>query len=201
VSRGLPQANAYTSNLKLLEMNELLAHFKQLTPTGYLFWILAFVTVLSAIVVVTARNPIHSVLALIATFFCLSGHYVLLNAQFLAAVNIIVYAGAIMVLFLFTIMFLNLRKEDEESKTSLAKIAAVIVGGTLMVLMLGIFKAAQVGSYNALAFDAKTGLVENLGMVLYGDYLLPFELASVLFLVAMVGAVMLGKREAGDRHF
>lgn len=182
-------------------MNELLTHFKQLTATGYLFWGLAIITVLSAIVVVTARNPIHSVLSLIATFFFLSGHYVLLNAQFLAAVNIIVYAGAIMVLFLFTIMFLNLRTEDEESKTNMTKIAAVVVGGTLLVLMLGIFKAAQVGSYDPMAFNTQTGLVENLGLQLYGEYLLPFELASILFLVAMVGAVMLGKREAGDRHF
>lgn len=182
-------------------MNELLTHFKQLTATGYLFWGLAIITVLSAVMVVTARNPIHSVLALIGTFFCLSGHYVLLNAQFLAAVNIIVYAGAIMVLFLFTIMFLNMKQEDEESKTNMAKVAAVIVGGTLLVLMLGIFKVAQVGSYNPVSFDSKTGLVEQLGMQLYGEYLLPFELASILFLVAMVGAVMLGKREAGDRHF
>ena len=184
-------------------MSEFLNQFKQLTATGYLFWVLAILALLSAIWVVTARNPIHSVLALIATFFCLSGHYILLNAQFLAAVNIIVYAGAIMVLFLFTIMFLNLRKEDEESKTNLTKMAAVVVGGLLMVMLITIFRAksAQVPTFNPVAFDSRTGLVENLGNLLYSDYILPFELASVLFLVAMVGAVMLGRREAGDRHF
>lgn len=182
-------------------MNEFLTTVKNLTATGYLFWGLTLITLLAAILVVTARNPIHSVLALIGTFFCLSGHYILLNAQFLAAVNIIVYAGAIMVLFLFTIMFLNLRRDDEESKTNLTKMAAIIVGGILMVMMLTIFRVAQVGTYSPTAFDSKTGLVENLGAVLYSDYLLPFELASILFLVAMVGAVMLGKREAGDRHF
>lgn len=182
-------------------MNEFLTTVKNLTPTGYLFWILTLVTLLAAILVVTARNPIHSVLALIGTFFCLSGHYILLNAQFLAAVNIIVYAGAIMVLFLFTIMFLNLRRDDEESKTNLTKMAAIIVGGILMVLMLSIFRASQVNTLNVATFRNDTGLVESLGLVLYSDYLLPFELASVLFLVAMVGAVMLGKREAGDRHF
>lgn len=182
-------------------MNEFLTTIKNLTATGYLFWILTFVTLFSAILVVTARNPIHSVLALIGTFFCLSGHYILLNAQFLAAVNIIVYAGAIMVLFLFTIMFLNLRREDEESKTNLTKMAAVIVGGVLMVLMLAIFRAAKVETFSPQTYSNKTGLVENLGISLYGDYLLPFELASILLLVAMVGAVMLGKREAGDRHF
>ncbi|WP_020596462.1 NADH-quinone oxidoreductase subunit J family protein [Spirosoma panaciterrae] len=184
-------------------MTETLDFFKTLTPTGYLFLALTAITLFCAIGVVTARNPIYSVLALIATFFCLSGHYVLLNAQFLAAVNIIVYAGAIMVLFLFTIMFLNLRKEDEESKTNLTKMASVIVGGLLMVMLITIFRAksAQIPTVNQMSFDSKTGLVENLGRLLYNDYILPFELASVLFLVAMVGAVMLGKREAGDRHF
>lgn len=184
-------------------MTEALNFFKTLTPTGYLFLALTALTLFSAIGVVTARNPIYSVLALIATFFCLSGHYILLNAQFLAAVNIIVYAGAIMVLFLFTIMFLNLRQEDEESKTNLTKMASVVVGGLLMVMLIQIFRAknAQIPTYSERGFNAKTGLVENLGRLLYSDYILPFELASVLFLVAMVGAVMLGKREAGDRHF
>ena len=184
-------------------MTETLTFLKSLTPTGYLFLILTVLTLFSAIGVVTARNPIYSVLALIATFFCLSGHYILLNAQFLAAVNIIVYAGAIMVLFLFTIMFLNLRKEDEESKTNLTKMVSVIVGGILMVMLITIFRAksAQVPAFSDTAFNAKTGLVEQLGQLLYSDYILPFELASILFLVAMVGAVMLGKREAGDRHF
>jgi NADH-quinone oxidoreductase subunit J len=184
-------------------MNETITFFKTLTPTGYLFLLLTALTLFSAIGVVTARNPIYSVLALIATFFCLSGHYILLNAQFLAAVNIIVYAGAIMVLFLFTIMFLNLRRDDEESKTNLTKMASVIVGGLLMVMLITIFRAksALIPTVNPMGFNPKTGLVENLGRLLYNDYILPFELASVLFLVAMVGAVMLGKREAGDRHF
>lgn len=184
-------------------MTEILTFFKTLTPTGYLFLLLTALTLFSAIGVVTARNPIYSVLALIATFFCLSGHYILLNAQFLAAVNIIVYAGAIMVLFLFTIMFLNLRKEDEESKTNLTKMISVVVGGILMVMLITIFRAksAQVPTVNGIAFNPKTGLVENLGKLLYSDYILPFELASILFIIAMVGAVMLGKREAGDRHF
>ncbi len=184
-------------------MTETLNFFKTLTPTGYLFVLLTILTLFSAISVVTAKNPIYSVLGLIGTFFCLSGHYILLNAQFLAAVNIIVYAGAIMVLFLFTIMFLNLRKEDEDSKTNFTKMASVVIGGFLMVMLIQIFRAkdAQVPSANPTTYNAKTGLVENLGNLLYTDYILPFELASVLFLVAMVGAVMLGKREAGDRHF
>ncbi|MGV3561014.1 NADH-quinone oxidoreductase subunit J family protein [Larkinella arboricola] len=170
-------------------------------PTEILFYVLTAITLLSASFVVTARNPIHSVLALILTFFTLSGHYILLNAQFLAAVNIIVYAGAIMVLFLFVIMFLNLKKEDEESKTTITKLAAVVVGGVILVVMVAVFRVSTMATYNPATYSEKVGLVENLGMVLYKDYLLPFELASVLLLVAMVGAVMLGKRESGDRHY
>lgn len=175
--------------------------FAHLTPATSFFYILSFLTILCGLMVVLAKNPIHSVLYLIATFFCLSGHYILLNAQFLAAVNIIVYAGAIMVLFLFVIMFLNLRQEDEESKTNLVKIAATIVGGTLGVILVGVLRKTQFGTYNPYSFDSQVGMVESLGNVLYNDYLLPFELASVLFLIAMIGAVMLGRREAGDRHF
>jgi NADH-quinone oxidoreductase subunit J len=182
-------------------MEQYLTFFKNLNASGYLFLVLTGLTLFSAIVVVTARNPIHSVLALIATFFCLSGHYVLMNAQFLAAVNIIVYAGAIMVLFLFVIMFLNMRREDEESKTNLSKMISLIVGGVLMVMLIMIFRVAQTGVVDPQTYKSTTGLAENLGVLLYSDYLLPFELASVLFLIAMVGAVMLGKREVGDRHF
>ncbi len=184
-------------------MIETLNFFKTLSPTGWLFIVLTILTLFSAVSVVTAKNPIYSVLGLIFTFFCLSGHYILLNAQFLAAVNIIVYAGAIMVLFLFTIMFLNLRKEEEESKTNLTKIVSVVVGGLLMVMLIQIFRAksAQVPVVSPGSFNSQTGMVENLGELLYGDYILPFELVSILFLIAMVGAVMLGKRETGDRHF
>jgi NADH-quinone oxidoreductase subunit J len=172
-----------------------------MNPTLSIFYFLSFLTVLSALMVVFARSPIHSVLYLILTFFCLTGHYILLNAQFLAAVNIIVYAGAIMVLFLFVIMFLNMKKEDEEAKTNLTKIAAMIVAGTLFVILFGAYRKTVVGSYNPYEYDSQVGMVESLGMVLFREYLLPFELASVLFLIAMTGAVMLGRREVGERHF
>jgi NADH-quinone oxidoreductase subunit J len=166
-----------------------------------LFYFLSFLTILSALMVILSRNPVHSVLFLIITFFCLSGHYILLNAQFVAVVNIIVYAGAIMVLFLFVIMFLNLRREDEEVKSNLTKIAATIVGGSLFLILFATLRKAPMGTYNPYSFDSQVGMVERLGEVLYSDYILPFELASILFLIAMVGAVMLGKREAGDRHY
>ncbi|MCF0038555.1 NADH-quinone oxidoreductase subunit J family protein [Dyadobacter fanqingshengii] len=165
------------------------------------FYFLSFLTVLSAVMVVVSRNPIHSVLYLILTFFTLSGHYILLNAQFLAAVNIIVYAGAIMVLFLFVIMFLNMKQDNDESKTNLTKIAATIVGGTVFVILFGAYRKSVIPGFDPQQFDSQIGMIENLGHLLFRDYLLPFELVSILLLVAMVGAVMLGKREIGERHF
>jgi NADH-quinone oxidoreductase subunit J len=170
--------------------------------TENLFFFLASLTLLCALMVVISKNPVHSIIFLIITFFTISGHYILLNAQFLAAVNIIVYAGAIMVLFLFVIMFLNINKNERDLKTSaLTKIVGTIAGGLLFVVMFAALKDANVGTFDAENYNSQIGMVENLGKVLFTKYLLPFELASVLFLVAMVGAVMLGKKETGERHF
>lgn len=171
--------------------------------TGNLFYFLTFITLFAALGVVFSKNPVYSVLCLILTFFSLSGHYILLNAQFVAAVNIIVYAGAIMVLFLFVIMFLNLNQETEETqhKSTFMKLAGVIAGGALLVIMIAVLKDADLGAVDTQNFNSQIGLVENLGQLLFTKYLLPFELVSVLFLSAMVGAVMLGKKETQQRHF
>jgi NADH-quinone oxidoreductase subunit J len=166
-----------------------------------LFLFLSFVALLSALGVVLAKNPVHSVLFLILTFFTLSAHYLLLNAQFLAAVNIIVYAGAIMVLFLFVIMFLNLNEDTEPQKPMLAKVAATISGGLLLLVMVAALRNVEPAGYNADTFNSQIGMVDRLGMVLFQQYSLPFELASILLLAAMVGSVMLGKRETGERNF
>lgn len=167
------------------------------------FWyFLTALTLLSALMVVLSKNPIHSVLYLVFTFFCISGHYVLLNAQFLMAVNIVVYAGAIMVLFLFVIMMMDLSKNMPDSKTTITKVAGAILGGTLLVIIVAATRKMNLkDAVNPENYIAQTGMVESLGKVLYRDYVLPFELVSVLFFVAMVGAVMLGKREAGERNF
>ena len=162
--------------------------------TLYLFYFLSFLAILCGLMVVLEKNPVHSVLYLVITFFAIAGHYILLNAQFLAAVHIIVYAGAIMVLFLFVIMLLNLNKESEPHKSNFVKAAAVIAGGLLLVIMVGALKGTT--SLPAPATStAELGLVKNLGQVLFKQFLLPFEVASLLFLSAMIGAVMLGKRE------
>src|SRR3954469_4760577 len=106
----------------------------------YLFYFLSFLAVFSALMVVFSKNPIHSVLYLIITFFAIAGHYVLLNAQFLAAVHIIVYAGAIMVLFLYVIMMLNLNVDAEPHKKNYIKFISVIASGLLMLTLVAAFK-------------------------------------------------------------
>ena len=166
-----------------------------------LFLFLSFVALLSALGVVLAKNPVHSVLFLILTFFTLSAHYLLLNAQFLAAVNIIVYAGAIMVLFLFVIMFLNLNQDTEPHKPVLAQFSAAIAGGLLLLVMVAALRHVQPLGHDLATFDSQVGMVNRLGLVLFKEYSLPFELASILLLTALVGSVMLGKRETGERNF
>ena len=160
----------------------------------YLFYFLSFLAILCGLMVVLEKNPIHSVLYLVITFFAIAGHYILLNAQFLAAVHIIVYAGAIMVLFLFVIMLLNLNKETEPHKSIYVKGAAVVAACILMIILVGALKQTAMLPAPQM-IDANMGLVKNLGKVLFTQFLLPFELASILFLAAMVGAVMLGKKE------
>jgi NADH-quinone oxidoreductase subunit J len=145
--------------------------------------------------VLLSKKPIHSVLYLTLTFFTLAGHYILLNAQFLAVVHIIVYAGAIMVLFLFTVMLLNLNLEGEFQKSTLMKLVAALSGGLLFLVLIGTLKSFDVGTLSEHPELTQIGLVKNLGKTLYSDYLLPFELSSILFLAAMVGAVMLGKKD------
>ncbi|MCJ8210764.1 NADH-quinone oxidoreductase subunit J [Mucilaginibacter sp. RS28] len=158
------------------------------------FYVIAFLSIVFSLLVIFAKNPVHSVLYLILTFFTFTIHYILLNAQFLAVVNFIVYMGAIMVLFLFVMMLLNLNKDTEPGKHNLAKLAGVIAGGCLLVVIAGSLKALG-KSEPVVLQNPDLGLVKNLGKVLFGEFLLPFEVSSVLLLSAMVGAVLLAKKE------
>jgi NADH-quinone oxidoreductase subunit J len=165
---------------------------------SYLFYFLSFVAIMSALMVVFSKNPVYSVLYLIITFFSIAGHYFLLNAQFLGMVHIIVYAGAIMVLFLYVIMMLNLNNaEVEPNKPLLSKVAAAIAGGSLMLVLVAATRGAATTSAGAAADSMGVGTVESLGQRLFAvdGFLLPFEVSSVLFLAAMVGAVFLSKKE------
>ncbi|MES2006418.1 MAG: NADH-quinone oxidoreductase subunit J [Bacteroidota bacterium] len=161
-----------------------------------LFFFLSALAIFSAVMVLVSKNPVHSVLWLIAVFFAISGHYVLLNAQFLAIVNLIVYAGAIMVLFLFVIMLMNLNTETEPQKHIWMKLAGVISGGCFLLMLISLVRQTQemVGR-KALMAEGNIGLIKNLGKALFGDYVVPFEITSVLFLSAMVGAVVIGKKD------
>ena len=160
--------------------------------TQYVFWFLSFVALICALMVVFSKNPVYSVLYLILTFFAIAGHYVLLNAQFLAAVHIIVYAGAIMVLFLYVIMMLNLNKETEPVKKPTIKFISVIAIGMLMLTLTASFKGAE--TTLSAGNTAGIGTVEALGKALFNEFLLPFEVSSILFLTAMVGSVYLSKK-------
>jgi NADH-quinone oxidoreductase subunit J len=161
--------------------------------TQYIFWFLSFLALMSSLMVVFTKNAVYSVLFLIITFFAIAGHYLLLNAQFLAAVHIIVYAGAIMVLFLYVIMMLNQNKDAEPNKHPYLMVISVIAGGLLMLTLVGTVKGAELpGSTIA---DNQVGTIEKLGQVLFTDFLLPFEVSSILFLAAMVGAVYLSKNK------
>lgn len=161
------------------------------------FAIVTIVAVVSALLVVTCKNPINSALSLVLTFFCLATYYAMLDAPFMAAVQIIVYAGAIMVLIVFTIMLLNIRVDANKKHAhkvaigSVAGIAVLLLTGGL--LMRG--KAATVAGPVTADLLKQIGHTELIGTVMFTDFLLPFEVTSILLLAAMVGAVILAKKK------
>ena len=160
-----------------------------------LFWVLAVMAIFSALMVITSKNPVYSVLWLIVTFFAISGHYILLNAQFLAVVNIIVYAGAIMVLFLFVIMLMNARQEGASGSKRWITLAGTISGGIFLLVLVAALKDSELKTRSAMVMDGQVGLIKVLGNELFTRYVVPFELSSILFLSTMVGAVVIGKKE------
>jgi NADH-quinone oxidoreductase subunit J len=162
--------------------------------TQLLFWFLSILAIVAAIGVVSSKNPVYSVLWLIIVFFAISGHYILMNAQFLAIVNVIVYAGAIMVLFLFVIMLMNLNAEAEPPKNIYLKMIGVIAGSCLMIVFVAAFSQSST-NHVVLRIGTGVGLIKNLGLTLFNQYVVPFEISSVLFLSAMIGAVVLGKKD------
>lgn len=164
-----------------------------------LFYILSAVTLATAFLTIISKNPIHSAIYLVICFFSIAGHYLMFNAQFLAIVHIIVYAGAIMVLFLFTIMLMNLNKEDEPHKPLITKLAATISFCLVALVLIAAFIKAQQSvapEYFTSGEDYQS--IKKLGKVLLDDkegFMVPFEFASILLLVAMIGAVLLSKKE------
>ena len=163
--------------------------------TTLIFILLSVMAVGSAMMMIFSKNPVHSVLWLIVVFFAISGHYILLNAQFLAIVNIIVYAGAIMVLFLFVVMLMNLNAETEPVKNYRLQLIGIISGGSLLLILLSALMTKLDVEQLVEMKTGDAGLIKNLGLNLFHNYVLPFEISSVLFLSAMIGAVVIGKRD------
>ncbi|MCT3662914.1 NADH-quinone oxidoreductase subunit J [Elizabethkingia anophelis] len=160
----------------------------------YIFYFVALLALASAVYMVFAKNPLYSILSLVITFFSIAGMYILLNAQFLGIVQIIVYAGAIMVLFLYILMMLNLNAKDESSKKNYMKLIGIISAGILLTGLLGAYRGIQ-GTAKVAVSDNGVGLTKNLGKLLFNEYVLPFELASVLILTAIISAVLIGKKD------
>ena len=160
-----------------------------------LFCVLAAITLSTAFLTVFSRNPIHSAIYLVICFFSVAGHYLLLNAQFLAIVHIIVYSGAIMILFLFTIMLMNLNKENEVHKPRITRLGAIVSFCLVCLILIAIFINSKpiAGDYIATGEDYQS--IKVLGRVLLNEYMVPFEFASILLLVAMIGTVLLSKKE------
>ena len=153
--------------------------------------------------VIIARSPINSALSLIATFLSLAGIYVLLNAHFLAVVQVLVYAGAIMVLFIFVIMLLNLRDEDlGDARFNFFKALGALLAVGLLAKLIHFFVAGPQtvpGPSTRLInsqISPEWGGIRDVGTKLFTDYLLPFEVISILLLVAMIGALMIAKKRA-----
>jgi len=163
----------------------------------FIFFLLAAIAIASAIAMLLNKSPVYSVLLLIVTFFALAGLYVLLNASFIAAVHLIVYAGAIMVLFLFVLMLLDLKEDvDRISLKRFSRIVAVLavvllLGESIIMLLAAISgKGYVVGLGKGISGD-----VDAIGALLFTRYILPFEIASVLLLVGIIGAVVLARRK------
>ncbi|MFN3414095.1 MAG: NADH-quinone oxidoreductase subunit J [Thermoanaerobaculum sp.] len=176
-------------------MDFLVAHFSQ-----GVFLFLALISLGGAVGVVALRQPVHAALSLLASFLGVAGLFVMAHGEFLAAVQVLVYAGGVMVLFLFVIMFVNVRVAGKETQYLKPLVPLAVVGGMLFSALaltamwaLGQRPTADVSPLVSIAGE-RVGNTEAVGWLLYRDYLLPFEVVSVLLLVAMVGAIVLGRK-------
>ena len=163
--------------------------------TTFFFYFLAGIAVLNGILVITRKNPVHSALALILALLAQAGLYLMLYAPFVAGVQIILYAGGIMVLFLFVIMLVNIeraRKEEQFNKQWLAGTLAAAALGFLFVTVY--MKGQALMPVAQTAIPVETNNTQEIGTLLYGQYMFAFEIASLLLLVAIIGAVVMAKK-------
>jgi len=161
-----------------------------------LFWVFAALTLIFGALVVAnpfSRNPVSSAMFLVLTIISMAGLFVLLHAYFLAAVQVLVYAGAVMVLFLFVIMLLDLKAEERRNARLLSLVAGLVSVGAIIGIFIESLHAAQPGQ--DLPAPTAVGDTATLGKILFTNYLLPFEIVSLLLLVAMVGVILLSKKD------
>jgi NADH-quinone oxidoreductase subunit J len=162
------------------------------------FYTLAVLILGFAVLVISTRNTVHSVLFLVSNFLAVAALYVLLTAQFLAVIQVLVYAGGIVVLYLFVVMLVNLKRPPEDHSAPQRRTwIGVALSGLVLVELGGIVAYGQLSQSGTSMETSDLALnnVERIGMLLYTEYLIPFEVASMLLLVAMVGAIILAKRE------
>jgi NADH-quinone oxidoreductase subunit J len=163
----------------------------------FFFFIVALVAIVSCILVVTCRNPVNSALSLVMAFFCLATFYVMLDAPFMAAIQVIVYAGAIMVLIVFVIMLLNLRTETGGRYRHAVVIGSAVGVLSLFEIIYFVYRGGLTGTRGGLNKEIieRVGHTELIGRSMFTDFLLPFEITSILLLVAIIGAVVLAKKK------
>jgi NADH-quinone oxidoreductase subunit J len=160
-----------------------------------MFYVFAALTLLFGVLVVVnpfSRSPVTSAMFLVLAIISMAGLFVLLHAFFLAAVQVIVYAGAVMVLFLFVIMLLDLKEEQHRKIKTIAVVAGLLSVGTIVAIFLKSLHATNLNAHPAPATEGDTAL---LGKLLFGQYVLPFEVVSILLLVAMIGVILLSKKD------
>jgi NADH-quinone oxidoreductase subunit J len=166
--------------------------------TDFVFYILSAILLLASLRVITARNPVHAALALVLAFFTAAGLWLLLEAEFLAITLVLVYIGAVMVLFLFVVMMLDINLEELRRGFWSYLPAGLLVGGLMVVEMIMVLGGKDFGLAEPVAHAADYSNTKELGMLLYTEYVYPFELAAVLLLVAMVAAITLTHRKRTD---
>jgi NADH-quinone oxidoreductase subunit J len=159
------------------------------------FYILSAILLLAGLRVITARNPVHAALALVLAFFTAAGLWMLLQAEFLAITLVLVYIGAVMVLFLFVVMMLDINLEEMRKGFWTYLPAGLLVGGLMVVEMVLVLGGKDLGLAEPLAKAADYSNTKELGLLLYTEYVYPFELAAVLLLVAMIAAIVLTHRK------
>jgi len=179
----------------MIALDSVLAHFGYTPDRVFPYPVIAACIIGSSLLVVLLRNPVYCTISLLVMFAHVAGLYLLLNAEFIAAVQVIVYAGAILVLYLFVVMLLNVKREE---RFQLQAMPALLVSGLLLseVVMIFFWGRSVGGQANAVAVERAQGAGSPaaIGQVLFSTYLYPFEVASLLLLVAMVGAIVLSKK-------